>query len=794
MRRWRSAIARLSAVAMLASLLALVGGSPASADPIPPTNWAPVAIGSDIPGASYVVTDPSGGASVGCWSSNNSPAVMFKSFSSSGGVVQSPAYGTPAGQFCNTNGTVGKDGTVYMTVSSLNVPTHYYVQAWKNNSLVWQYVIPCSSDAYPTSMVMGANGNVYMSVQQGGSCSNGRIIGLSPTAQSGTNPPVPQVVMNIPVLNTSGVYEQGLAAYDDGLVLFTYSNALQYVPYSATSTNDLPSAIPVSVTGSYIGSHDRWFEADPNGTVFLPVPATTAQVNNCYGQGGLTGGYLAVTPANSPSNPPTPLTLYGCFTMHEMHPTPRGGPAMRYAFSDVTTNGEVERISANGWIKSIGSPSLWAGAHMAVDLNGDIALRNNTAPTFNVNGSSWQFPEIGFTLYSGATGEVLTGLALRGEHDTVNGPSYKWGGSGDLALAKNTVYVTARQCTNSTYCDVSTTKLYAFKVPGVDMDYPRGAILRHDESWKNYVAMGDSFSSGEGVEPFISGTNTSGSNPNVCHRSEGAYSKLLSGNPGTRLNLTGFRACSGAKTSHITGGWDPDVPNPVNLGEHRQDEALSSSTDVVTVSIGGNDIGFSDFVKLCLFVDCSDSAMNQPYFTAINNLGSTLSTTYDDILAKAPNAAVYVVGYPQVLPDPSNCSNPLGAGITAFNALVGAAKLGNSTAAASVGAVGHWLGVSDSLINALIDAGQVTFTSAEMTAGRNLTTSLDSKISATVSAKASSRLKYVDATAAGSPFTGRELCTANPYFNGLDVVNQPYSFHPNQLGQDAYRQLLLTQF
>ncbi len=64
MRRWRTSLARLSAVAMLASLLALVGGSPAQADPIPTTNWTPVTIGSDLPAASTVLTDAADGVGV----------------------------------------------------------------------------------------------------------------------------------------------------------------------------------------------------------------------------------------------------------------------------------------------------------------------------------------------------------------------------------------------------------------------------------------------------------------------------------------------------------------------------------------------------------------------------------------------------------------------------------------------------------------------------------------------------------------------------------------------------------
>ena len=85
----------------------------------------------------------------------------------------------------------------------------------------------------------------------------------------------------------------------------------------------------------------------------------------------------------------------------------------------------------------------------------------------------------------------------------------------------------------------------------------------------------------------------------------------------------------------------------------------------------------------------------------------------------------------------------------------------------------------------------MTFTANEMTTGRNLTTALDEEIQDTVGILRP-RLHYVDPLAAGSPFTGHELCTDNPYFNGVDVVNKEYSFHPNALGQNAYRQLLLS--
>lgn len=791
MRRSRALLARLIPVAMLASILAVVGGGPANADPIPATNWTPITV-ADLPGATKAETDASGGVTVGCPITNQ--GTSFKSFDVDGGAIQNRPIQNPRALFCVSDSVVGKDGTVYVTAATQTAPVQYYIQAWKSDSLVWQYTIPCGADGWSDSMAMGADDNMYM-VVQGGSCGY-RLIGLSPTAQSGTNPPSPQVVMN-QALSVGNVPSLGLAAYNDGLVLYT-SGGIKYVAYSGSSSS--PVAVANMLQSYYLQSTENWFTATTSGRVFVPTRANAGASLGCSDTNNVVGGITAVDPS-AQNDVAWTISTSACLYVHELHPLPNNGFVMRYGYvtpgSSASPAEKITAFDGNGqamWTQTVQDVSQVGSYAMSADLSGNVVLRADVALWHTVNGSSYRFPEIDLTLFSGLGGSILRQVNLRGENDTTSGPSYKSGNAGELSMAKNTFYVTAQQCTNLSYCDGSSTKLYAFTVPGLAMDYPRGAILKHDEPWKDYVALGDSFSSGEGVEPFISGTNTSGTNPNLCHRSEGAYPKLLSGNPGTRLNLTGFRACSGAKTEQITGVWPNAGSNSPNLGEHAQDEALSSTTGLVTVSIGGNDVKFSDFVLQCLFLDCSATSVQQYFATQVDNLGSELDSAYSDILTKAPNATVYVVGYPQILPDPSTCSNPLGAGVAAFNDLVGLAKAGDSGATATVTAIGQLVGVPSTLINDLINAGQVTFTADEMTAGRAFTAALNNKIAGMVSIENSPRLKFVSATASGSPFAGHELCTSNPYFNGLDVVNKSYSFHPNQLGQDAYRQLVQSQF
>src|ERR1700712_2982877 len=90
----------------------------------------------------------------------------------------------------------------------------------------------------------------------------------------------------------------------------------------------------------------------------------------------------------------------------------------------------------------------------------------------------------------------------------------------------------------------------------------------------SYVALGDSYSSGVGTRTYISdGTS--------CQRSVYAYPYLIAAAKGYTLN---FQACSGATTATVTSS---------------QLAALSTSTKYVTMSVGGNDAGFSNVITEC---------------------------------------------------------------------------------------------------------------------------------------------------------------------------------------------------
>ncbi|MCC3767090.1 SGNH/GDSL hydrolase family protein [Streptomyces sp. UNOC14_S4] len=140
-----------------------------------------------------------------------------------------------------------------------------------------------------------------------------------------------------------------------------------------------------------------------------------------------------------------------------------------------------------------------------------------------------------------------------------------------------------------------------------------------------YVALGDSYSAGVGAGSYDSGSGS-------CKRSTKAYPALWAA-AHTPASFT-FTACSGARTGDVLSG---------------QIGALNGSTGLVSISIGGNDAGFSDTMSTCVFSDdstCLDRiAQARDYIDG--TLPGQLDRVYSAIGAKAPSAHVVVLGYPR---------------------------------------------------------------------------------------------------------------------------------------------------
>jgi lysophospholipase L1-like esterase len=144
-------------------------------------------------------------------------------------------------------------------------------------------------------------------------------------------------------------------------------------------------------------------------------------------------------------------------------------------------------------------------------------------------------------------------------------------------------------------------------------------------SAERYVALGDSYSSGTGTRTYYD-TN--------CQKSVYAYPYLLSQQRANTQLV--FSACSGAKTA--------DVLN-------NQVSSLTTGTSIVTITIGGNDAGFSSVITECAkpeWASVCDTRVNEAQAFIRNTLPGRLDSVYAQIKSRSPSAKVIVLGYPRL--------------------------------------------------------------------------------------------------------------------------------------------------
>jgi len=210
-----------------------------------------------------------------------------------------------------------------------------------------------------------------------------------------------------------------------------------------------------------------------------------------------------------------------------------------------------------------------------------------------------------------------------------------------------------------------------------------------------YVALGDSYQAGFGLTPY-SDTSPFADGPlNGCYQALANYPQLVA----TDLGLTiTDETCSGAVTANIGYASGVTIPSPPATGPLTglptgsqvqttmagkvapavQSAALSATTDIVTIGIGGNDLGFASIAMACVrdsvgassyplylywvspgitFDNCKqyfDDQVTYPDAYLKDRLATyvvpRLEATLTQVKAAAPNAQVFVVGYPQIAP------------------------------------------------------------------------------------------------------------------------------------------------
>jgi len=221
----------------------------------------------------------------------------------------------------------------------------------------------------------------------------------------------------------------------------------------------------------------------------------------------------------------------------------------------------------------------------------------------------------------------------------------------------------------------------------------------------SYVALGDSYSSGVGTGSYTLNS--------TCKRSVYAYPYLyMQRHAGTSLN---FVACSGARTSDVLA---------------TQVQAVTKSTTLVTMTIGGNDIGFANLIYQCTLGDCS-AALDGTRANLEATLGGALDQVYGAVKSRAADGAqIVVLGYPRVFSG-SSCLGTLGISST-----------------------------ERTKANALAEALDVVIATHALNDG----------------------ITYKSALGA---FTGHVVCSSGPWVNGLNLFSTGESYHPNRSGHSA---------
>lgn len=207
-----------------------------------------------------------------------------------------------------------------------------------------------------------------------------------------------------------------------------------------------------------------------------------------------------------------------------------------------------------------------------------------------------------------------------------------------------------RECSRRPRLAGLTIALAALTVLAPPVAADAGSFRAGSDPWTGpFVALGDSFAAGALVPPSPSGS------PAGCLRSGRDYGADVAA--ALRVARYVDATCSGATTADMT------EPERVALGgiNRPQFSFLAADDSVVTVTIGGDDIGFAGIIRTCAVLSLTDvpGAPCHRHYTAggTDRLEAAISATAAKVAAvlrgihvRAPRARVLLVGYPDILP------------------------------------------------------------------------------------------------------------------------------------------------
>ena len=603
------------------------------------------------------------------------------------------------------NDITGPDGTVYGTHLDTSVsPSERYLVAANNGRIKWTSPLNDTSNCpgttgygtagNPSSLSIGSDGNVYMIVTEGTGCER-YLFAINSETGAQLTPPID--LGN--AAGGAGTVAPSVWTYSDKIVAVDVNGEIHQYGYGPDYTEDTDAEYTFPVTDP-----DGEVMADAAGDVYLLTDSTIY----FHGEDAINSSHAREDSGDQIYEPGPNGQLVAYY----------GGGAI-YNFDMDQTTPTFTGLSPtipSGYTKAT---TYYANPYLIEDTDG------NVVETLQLTQNSTGYPAVD-VVYIDASTDTTSSLYMRTGDSSSTGNAIA--GQGDIYGDYMYLPVGYGTTTGSdSYVEKIDVASAGFGTAVRDVDgFDPGT-----DSSINYVAMGDSFSSGHGYGYYTPDSNVSGSGGDQCNRSNVAYAYNVAA--AESLHLSAFVACSGATSTEM---------ETTDQGEAAQVDSLSDSTDVVSVTAGGDDVGFDLYAEACV-VDCDDTSTAFDVMTSgieSSSLTDSLEDLYQDILGDASSAQVYVLDYP-------------------YLASSGAGRCGGFDMSTAY--------TVETEINAQIDSA-VESVKAE-------------------NSDYAARLHFVETNYDGSPFSGHTLCDDDPYFNALSGAN---SLHPNGEGQVAYSEVL----
>ena len=265
-----------------------------------------------------------------------------------------------------------------------------------------------------------------------------------------------------------------------------------------------------------------------------------------------------------------------------------------------------------------------------------------------------------------------------------------------------------------------------------------------------WAALGDSYSSGTGAATYMGPPNPPG-----CRRSLDTYSYRMGGgglrigDRGERISIDtpNLKACHGARFT------DFFFTQTGEGAETRQLDHVTRRTRLVTLTVGGNDVGFAPRLRACVTGDCSAGPLVTAQEAA--TLQEDLIRLYRTIRSQMRhNSLLVVLSYPAFLPNPDDpAADP-----------------------------------QPSFERCPIVNSQLTI--AELRRIYEAAVLVNNTVNGAVTRLGDSAVRFVNQLEA---FRGHRICSDDTWANGTNLLDIPETFHPNNHGYVEMGSQLIRQ-